>query len=182
MDVPAISQGAIIAASIAAAVSLVGLLITKDLKTTEFRQHWIDKLRDDIAEFTSFHAMIKYHIQLNGGKEKDTKEFKQETFKLFKTEIIEMERVYTSILLRLNPKEHIKIIKKLDELKASYNSEAMLSVKIMDTLEDELLALFQADLKKEWKRVKSGELSFRIAKYSAVIILFFGLYVFIRSI
>jgi hypothetical protein len=182
MDVPAISQGAIIAASIAAAVSLVGLLITKDLKTTEFRQNWIDKLRDDIAEFSSFHAMIKYHIQLNGGEEKDTKEFKKETFKILKNEIIKMERVYTSILLRLNPKEHIAIIQKLDELKALYSSEAVLSAKIMDTHEDELLALFQGELKKEWKRVKSGELSFRIAKYSAVIILSIGLYVFTKSI
>lgn len=42
--------GTIIAAIIAAVISLLGLLISKENKVSEFRQAWIDALREEIAE------------------------------------------------------------------------------------------------------------------------------------
>src|SRR5450759_2566061 len=41
----------IIAALIAAAFSFVNLTLTKEQKTSEFRQAWIDALRQDLATF-----------------------------------------------------------------------------------------------------------------------------------
>jgi hypothetical protein len=41
--------GAIVAAIIAGIVALLGLIISKEQKVSEFRQQWIDALRQDIA-------------------------------------------------------------------------------------------------------------------------------------
>jgi len=41
----------LVAALIAAAISFVNLTLTKELKTSEFRQAWIDDLREELAEF-----------------------------------------------------------------------------------------------------------------------------------
>ncbi len=41
----------IIVALIAVFVSFIGLVISKEQKTSEFRQTWIDKIRDDISDF-----------------------------------------------------------------------------------------------------------------------------------
>lgn len=46
--------GATIAAIVAALVALLGLIISKEQKVSEFRQQWIDALRADIA------ATIRY--------------------------------------------------------------------------------------------------------------------------
>jgi glycopeptide antibiotics resistance protein len=42
-------------------------------------------------------------------------------------------------------------------------------------LEQELISIAQAALKTEWKRVKKGEPTFRIAKYITIFILICGL-------
>ncbi len=52
----------IVAAAIAATVSWLGLVISKETKISEFRQEWIDGLRKDIAtllgEATQYHASV----------------------------------------------------------------------------------------------------------------------------
>lgn len=53
-----ISIGAIGAALIAGIVSLLGLIISKEQKTSEFRQTWVDSLRSEITSYlTSFNAI-----------------------------------------------------------------------------------------------------------------------------
>src|SRR5579862_1385600 len=59
--------GTIIAAVIAALISLLGLIISKENKVSEFRQTWIDSLREEVAAvithghaiFQAFDAVIK---------------------------------------------------------------------------------------------------------------------------
>lgn len=182
MGIPEASLGTVIAAIIAAAISLVGLLISKDLKTTEFRQAWIDKLRDDVAEFLAYHSLMSYQIRINDTKKENDLEFQKNTFSLLKEEIAKIERVYSSILLRLNPKEHGQIIEKLKEIQEMYGRKGILDADLMDNHEKELLSLFQVVLKKEWERVKSGEVSFRLAKYSASILVVLGIIFLIYSL
>ena len=43
----------IVAAAIAAAASLVAVTLSKEQKVSEFRQAWIDALRQDLASFFS---------------------------------------------------------------------------------------------------------------------------------
>jgi len=50
--------GTIVAAVIAAIISLLGLIISKENKVSEFRQAWIDSLREEIAAvITHAHAV-----------------------------------------------------------------------------------------------------------------------------
>jgi hypothetical protein len=50
------SLGPIIAATVAGAVSLVSLIISKENKTSEFRQLWIDALRSELSKYVA-HVM-----------------------------------------------------------------------------------------------------------------------------
>jgi len=177
MQIPETSLGTVIAALVAAAISLVGLLISKDQKTTEFRQAWIDRLREDVAEFLSYHSLMTYQIRLkNPGLENDI-DYQNETLVDLKDEIVKLERVYAAILLRLNPKEHGHIVAKIDEIKSLYSSKDILDPVLMNKHEIELLGLFQKELKKEWKRVKSGEIAFRLARYLSIIFVILGIYI-----
>jgi hypothetical protein len=47
--IPDQAVGAVIAAIIAGSIALLGLIISKEQKVSEFRQQWIDALRQDIA-------------------------------------------------------------------------------------------------------------------------------------
>jgi hypothetical protein len=58
------------AALIAGYFSFVTLINSKEQKTSEFRQNWIDSLRNDIAEFTSSVYFIKFYYQ-QGAKNTD---------------------------------------------------------------------------------------------------------------
>lgn len=49
----------VIAAIIAAAVAGVGLVITKENKTSEFRQDWIDGLRNELAELMEYFLRLR---------------------------------------------------------------------------------------------------------------------------
>lgn len=86
-----------------------------------------------------------------------------------------MERVYSAILLRLNPREHSHIVVKLDEIKELYAKTEILNADTMDKHESELLELFQIELKKEWNRVKSGELAFRLTKFITIALVIIGI-------
>jgi len=67
---PPMAIGAIGAALIAAVVSLLGLIISKEQKTSEFRQAWIDALR---ADCTTYLAELNAIIDaLQGGFESDS--------------------------------------------------------------------------------------------------------------
>ena len=53
LGIPDIALGAICAALIAAGVSLLSLIISKENKTSEFRQAWIDALRSETTSLVS---------------------------------------------------------------------------------------------------------------------------------
>lgn len=73
MGIPPDSIGAIVGALIVAVISLVSLLIAKDQNITEFRQAWIDRLRNDVADFLSYHSFMKYQIQIKDPKKKNSR-------------------------------------------------------------------------------------------------------------
>lgn len=50
----------VIAAIIAAAAAGVGLVITKENKTSEFRQDWIDGLREELAELMETFMRLRF--------------------------------------------------------------------------------------------------------------------------
>jgi len=64
---PGALAGTIIAAVIAAIVSLLGLIISKETKVSEFRQAWIDSLRAEIAAVIT-HAQALHGAHLANSK------------------------------------------------------------------------------------------------------------------
>jgi hypothetical protein len=61
-------SGAMLTSIIGASVATISLAVGKDSKVSEFRQQWIDALREDVAKLCSvsvalFHANIKYRLQ-----------------------------------------------------------------------------------------------------------------------
>ncbi len=174
MDISENAFWAVLAAVIAALISLVGLLISKDQKTTEFRQAWIDKLREDVSEMFSAYFTIKYFINANIKNEEDAKSFAKDFTIKFRDEITCIEKSYKSIILRLNPSEHKHIIDKLNLLQRMLNYETFYYVNKSNelrALESEIVGIFQKELKKEWKRVKSGGPFFKITKWVLIIII-----------
>lgn len=160
-----LTLGAIGAALIAAVVSLVGLVVAKDQKTSEFRQAWVDALRAEIVE---------YLIHVNSIADAHRQQYAN-----FAEKRAALSPLYTclnrsafAIGLRLNPEESRSkaIIAAMRNLQSGLAGETMTADAIRP-LEAELLAAAQRLLKFEWKRVKRGEIGFQIARVAACILL-----------
>ena len=172
-DLPAQSIAAIatlVAALIAGAMSFVNLTLTKEQKTSEFRQAWIDGLREDLAAFFAgarafARAAETLHLFGPDYKEKVALLITDQKISDIRYQAAE---THYRIKLRLNADEaeHQELLRLLDRAIAEQNS--MLAEKT-DSIETMKAIEFAAEyarpiLKKEWERVKKGELPFRIAR------------------
>jgi hypothetical protein len=158
----------ILAGMFAALVSFIVTVLSKEQKTSEFRQAWIDSLREELSQFAALSLIIEDSIQehVSVAKEKadDARHLITERFEEYKL----AEALWIKILLRLNPKEHGQLIDLVESIH-SYN-------RLRDP-EEEGTALFarlipesQAVLKREWKRVKRGEWIFFVTKWFSLVV------------
>ncbi len=162
-NIPDTAIGAIVAALIAGTISLLGLIISKEQKTSEFRQAWIDSLRSDLTalltQINAIHDATKVKYQNHAEK-----------VEALRPLYIPLNTSTFNILLRVNPTE-AKCKRLLNAMEA-FNSltadELKLTTENIRIIEKEFLDSSQALLKSEWRRVKSGEWTFRIAKLSAL--------------
>jgi|JI10StandDraft_1071094.scaffolds.fasta_scaffold1127550_1 hypothetical protein len=156
---PEIALGAVIAACIAALVSLLSLIISKEQKTSEFRQAWIDALRADIS------AVVAHANAIHGAAaaQFDTA---AKTWEAAREDFVGINQATANIRLRLNSKEKESqaILKSIENLEA-HLSPGVLDFRELDTIEKQLVADAQVLLKKEWLRVRSGEPVFQAAKW-----------------
>lgn len=157
--------GAISAALIAGGISFISTVLAKDQKTSEFRQAWIDALRDDIAEEISLFITLTSTItaMLEDGKTKDeaTAYFleKEDNFR-------KIEMVHARIMLRINPQEHTQLLNLLRAVEEfPKNRDSLLDHNKGQDLIERLTKESQTVLKNEWKRVKSGEAIFIATKW-----------------
>lgn len=96
--IPDIAIGTIAAALIAGLVSLLGLIISKEQKTSEFRQAWIDALRTELS------AVIAHANAIHGAKAADFKT-PAELWKDVRDDYVGINEATARIRLRLNPNE-----------------------------------------------------------------------------
>jgi hypothetical protein len=165
--VPAIV--ALFVALIAGVISLVVSILTKDQKTSEFRQAWIDGLRNDVSQLVAHFGVVSTMAKIV--REKSSTEIddylinKQEQF-------LEMGMLVFRIRLRLNPDEHVNLLNSLRGLDQIHENE-------MTTRAERIAVETQEILKAEWERVKLGEPSFvwlkRISKAGVFAVLAIGL-------
>ncbi|MGG7603563.1 hypothetical protein [Massilia sp. BKSP1R2A-1] len=169
MNVPDAAIGAIIASIIGAAMILISTILSKEQKTSEFRQSWVDSLRDDLSELIGgVSELVVFAHEKSKAGAIHAHEFLEENFETLER----LERLHVRVLLRLNPKEHTKLAKLIDdlvgntveEIKSTAANEEVLAKSKKLIIEES-----QRVLKLEWKRVKSGELAFRTIKYLSAV-------------
>ena len=169
--------GTIIAAAIAAFISLVGLIISKESKVSELRQAWIDALREEIAEVvTQSRALL--HSYRAGFKDNTVLwQSGREGFE-------KLNEAWAKIKLRLNPNEELSIavFKALEEHENNFPPDRMPDLKKLDESERKLLGCTGILLKKEWKRVKYGEPVYKIAEALTALFFIGGLYLLLSPL
>lgn len=147
--------GAIVAALVAGFFSVLSLIVSKEQKISEFRQQWIDSLRQELSDHMA--AVVSLSSMRELQSDTDT-EFVKETGNI-------QERVtatYTSIKLRVNPDDsdqkikslNREVLRLLDEGRTLYNDKKWKEARVNC---NELTEASIPMLKEEWKRVKRGE-------------------------
>jgi hypothetical protein len=178
----------ILVAFIAGVVSLIGLVISKENKISEFRQAWIDELRKDISDYISYtdkHAFYYKLTRANDKRSGGSGGLQKDGIDLYLNEYHIVYSLYSRIKLRISVKEDHKdsnkdqrlieeeVIEALEEVKKCYD-EAAYNPNAADTkmslYHAVLLGKSQILLKKEWERVKKGEKWFRNAKWAVAFI------------
>jgi len=156
----------IIGASIAAGIAFLGLVVSKEQKTSEFRQAWIDALRDDLATYLS-RINSTYDAAQAGFKNRS------ELWKAVREDMTKMTDASSRVRLRLNSGEKpsaaiIETIKRIDELfHPETNPEKPQQI---DDLQIRLVSQGRIVLKEEWERVKRGERVYVLAKWTSLVV------------
>lgn len=161
----------LVAALIAAALSFVTMTLTKELKTSEFRQAWIDGLREELAAFLGAARAFARAIEASRSPIAGTDG--RVPLGLTTEKVSELRyhaaEMLSKIMLRLNPDEaeHVELLRLLrrsvdeqNSMLASGAADATPTIKAIEVANEYARPV----LKKEWERVKKGELPFRVAR------------------
>lgn len=156
--------GPVLAAMIAGAIAFIVAVLTKENKTSEFRQAWIEAVRNDVAEIVSemnvLEGLISEHRDVVPSERLKKG---QEFWKEYRKELAKIDAACSRVILRLNPKEHAGLIEKVH----SFENASGCGMQENARLCNDLVNDFSIVLKTEWTRVKRGELTFRILKFTA---------------
>ncbi|MBN8940642.1 MAG: hypothetical protein J0H01_14180 [Rhizobiales bacterium] len=165
INIPETAIGAVVASLIAGTVSLLGLIISKEQKVSEFRQAWIDALRSELTTYltqiNAIHDAVKVKYDNHAKKV-------EKLGPLF----VSLNSSNFNILLRVNHKEvhSAALIEAMKKFNIITSNEEHITVAKIREAEGEFIKASQALLKQEWRRVKSGEITFRVAKWLAVLV------------
>jgi len=170
-----ISIGAVGAAVIAGLVSMLGLIISKEQKISEFRQVWIDDLRRCVVDYlVSINAICDILSVKKAGKDVGD-EGLLENYKL-------LNKASHGIALRINSDEKpakalLASMKEFEEIAKDNTSITPEKIRVV---EDRFTKAAKGLLKFEWKRVKKGEKIFIWTKRIIVLflVILFGILVF----
>jgi hypothetical protein len=174
MTLPDAAVGSIVASMIGALVVFLGTVISKEQKTSEFRQIWIDELRKDIAEYVAEVAeMVSLSDIVKHEGEDNKRKFLSENFEIFR----KIKTLEHRIVLRLNPIEHSAVVTEVkDYLKNMLAEYAAVSVpqdsERGEHITNKLIELVHEVLRNEWRTVKVGEPVFRWTKRISLFVFF----------
>ena len=186
-----IAIATVVAAVIAGLISVVTLTLTKEQKTSEFRQAWIDGLRQDLSEFfASARAMARASEELAAfGNQYTSMPFTMPAGQIGAIRQAVAVAFYR-IKLRLNAEEteHKELLRLLtritDEQNQQLHTQAFDSSNVIAAIETAAENACPV-LKAEWNRVKRGEPQFRLIRnwllpFVLVLCLFFA-WLLVRS-
>jgi hypothetical protein len=162
---PESAIGAIVAALIAGVISLLGLIISKEQKVSDFRQAWIDSLRSElsalVAHSNAIYGMRAAHLASAAEAWKETR-----------ADFVGVNEAAARIRLRLNPSEPAAkaVLEEIEVLETLLAPGSAVNHTEIDSAERELVARSQVVLKAEWLRVRGGERVYRLAKAASAVI------------
>lgn len=159
----------IAAAIVAGLVSFIVTVLSKEQKTSEFRQAWIDALRSDIADFVAKNAVFMAAIRMQGQRINADEDLSEYLLQNRLPEMLDVETTRTRILLRINPIEHAKLMQLVNNV---YGKSGVAKPDEHSSLEARIEALIQESqkaLKTEWRRVKRGEPIYVITKWVSLL-------------
>jgi hypothetical protein len=172
----------ILVALIAGAVSLLTITLSKEQKVSEFRQAWIDALREDLATFLSCARAFARAMDARNSHGIETDDPGKKPFTSEKLGEIRSKAVeaYYRIKLRLNPEEeaHKELLRLLWQAIVDQNavleSNALPRINVLGSI-DRAADFASPVLKTEWRRVKEGERPYRVARNAAIIVVILSL-------
>ncbi len=160
----------LVVAFIGVLVSFVGLIISKEQKISDFRQEWIDRLRDDISELVGNLSLLSNAWLLVENEYKKDKKV-GDTF--LKENIVTIRNIDTLVSrskLRLNPDKDKDLIGILDLCEQLTCSPRELTSKTFINNVNKLEIECHKVFKTEWQRVKKGEPIYKTVKLGIPII------------
>ncbi|MCC7598356.1 hypothetical protein IGS61_12720 [Janthinobacterium sp. FW305-129] len=165
---PDVAIGAVCAAMISALMVFLSTVFSKEQKTSEFRQSWINEFRQEMAEFM---ASIRQSVSVTANlREEEYEERKKYYFDNLAV-LQRSEHLRIALLLRLNPIEHKILVgyiaNYIDDMLEDFSSKPRGSDR-GDALTARLLEETQRVLRYEWKRVKRGESIFKWTKWMSL--------------
>jgi hypothetical protein len=167
-------EPAVIAALIAGLFALLGLIISKESKVSEFRQQWIDSLREDVSTLLS-------HVEGIRGASVVRMYLHQTIESLWaecKPDMMGVKKKSATIRLRLNPHEareeerkaNEQILDALKKYKEMFDSRDPNFMQL-DGINEQLITATQTVLKENWNRVRRGERVYRVTRWLAGFVL-----------
>ncbi|NBN47712.1 hypothetical protein GWJ05_18300 [Proteus sp. G2626] len=160
-----------IVAILAGVVSIVGLVISKEGKISEFRQLWINDLRS---------ALVKLNKNMFILQEMHIKEMPEKEIMHQKANVKEsISEVYLRINTSKPNKAEIDLINIIESIKSQLIH--IPKIGLFECYENDLTDKSAAVLKSEWKRVKKGEFIYRFWTYIFTSIFFITLLYLIIS-
>lgn len=174
-----VAVGAIAAALIAGFFSFLNLITSKEQKVSEFRQQWINELRQEIADHTAAVTYLSIAYGAYREKHPDDKD-RLEFYDSVRESYEKVVGTFTSISLRINPNEKNKrlaainseFLEALHKTRKLFNEVDLKESRLQcNVIREKSIPL----LKEEWKRVKRGELTYRVSKGVAALVLISGL-------
>lgn len=140
----------LIIAILASVVSIVGLVITKENKISEFRQLWINDLRNSLVKLNK-NMFILQQMYITNTSETEIMNQK-----------VNLKESLTEVYLRINKltpnQEELKLIDIIEELDLFVGGYGN---KDYNDSDEKLIDASASVLKLEWIRVKRGEKTYR---------------------
>ena len=166
--------------------SFVGLVSSKEQKVSEFRQEWINGLRDDLSLFfSSARALCRAMEEARSpnSSDIDIQNFKFEKEKIGEMRIVAAEAFYrVKLRLNKNESEHKELLRLLEtaiqtqnQLNKNKNVDYKEAFEAINKASD----YSQDILKSEWERVKKGEPPYRHSRSIAMSVLIIGFLIFL---
>jgi hypothetical protein len=171
--------GAMFATLVAGFFAFMNLIASKEHKVSEFRQDWINSLRDSVSCYISsltYLSSLYKHYSKKPEADKDQFEMTKGVEEVY----AKVNESYNDIIFRINDSEdkgegkelNTTFLEALAKTRDHYNKNEFSKARATcDPLREATKPL----LKFEWKRVKSGEPTYRYSKYFSVFVLCVGI-------